>query len=340
MFDYGDGFGNLIVVADTMDRGKTSAVGALSKGAQRFKHIFDVARSQTTDLWTHDGRTFSGDVAHSAYDLKTKLNLKKKKFAFDEGEFFDAKFADLVWWLLLKGKDVFLGYLNRTALKIPFPFADYGNINVIYAMRTFGGEERDFDFGGAGHWRVPTFDEHYQCRHMDEHGRQCERLGFLPHRLLSGQSVAYDAPLIAVGGMKKDQEKPYYENRCPFHAVIPGEQEHFAIRDLARLLAWNNSFFGPLSVAINSVGNFSKSRLSEILDRYYQMEADILSIPNLKPAQITKLGRIRVGISQAELFQHPEIGRMHLFDDSSLDQKILNLENNHELRHYNGIILP
>jgi thymidine kinase len=340
MFDYSDGFGNLIVVADTMDRGKTSTVGSLSKGAQRLKHVFDVARSQTTDLWTHDGRTFSGNVAHSAYDLLTKLNHKKSKYAFDEGEFFDHGIVDLIFWLLKQGKEVYVGLLNRTGFKKDFPFADYGVASEIYDLRTFGGEEKDFDFGGAGHWREPTFDEHYQCRHIDLEGNQCKRLGIMPHRLLAGESVAYDAPLIAVGGMKDNENKPYYENRCPFHSVIPGEQEHFAIRDVARILAWNNSLFGLLSVAINSVANISDSRLKEILDRYHQMEEDILTVANPNPAQLATLGQVRVGISQVELYTHPEIGRRHLFDPSSLDEKLENLQNNRELRRYNKIILP
>jgi thymidine kinase len=332
LLTYPDAYGFLILFADHMGHGKTGALASLSDGSQRVKHSYDFDRNKTTALWTRDGKTYPARMAFTAFELLQKLDFSNPRLAIDEVEFFDRAIIDLIFGLMKKGWEVLASFLPGEAQGSWFPFADFDNGIDLNFIRSYGGPMSLFDFTAEGHFKGISINPHYTCTHEDEVGK-CQRLATSPVRIIEGVHTSYGDNTVVVG------DKIYF-NMCPFHTQVPGRDKHFAVRDLARLLAWNAIPNGKKKTSISDLQNADEHTLDNLASEYAEVEQRLTKKDILTPNEISTLRWARIGRSQVEMYRHPEYGRFHLLQYEGIEKKLEVLESKNILKTNDGIILP
>ena len=153
-----------------------------------FKHAFDINRYAKEAVASHDGRKIYAVPVSTILDMKKYL-LKHpaKVVAVDEAQFFDGDIIDFVRDLANQGKRVILAGLDQ-------------------------------DFRGRPFGPIPNLLSSAEM--IDKLNAICAICGApasRTQRLVDGQPVASDAPIVLAGG------KECYEARCRKCHQVPGE---------------------------------------------------------------------------------------------------------------------
>jgi len=145
------------------------------------------------------------------YTAKKACFGKRRVMLFDEPEFLDSAFINVVEQLRKQGHLPILSLLDTNFRGEPFAFSDYA-ATTEDLLRT-----------------IPDRNKHYsrlaKCR-------ICRQTADYSHRLINGQPAPYYDPLRVIDSdaARQESRKNYtYEPRCKEHFIVPWKEETYAI---------------------------------------------------------------------------------------------------------------